>query len=358
MYPRVVIDEVKLYHNAKYLVTQAERYGVSVYAVTKVFCATPRLAQVLVDAGVSGLADSRIQNIKKMRSIHAEKMYMRVAMPSEVDDVVRYADVSLHSELETIRRIDAAAQRQDRRHRIVVMFDLGDLREGFLPEALHSVMPQILAHSHIRVEGIGVNLTCYGGVIPTRENLTVLTELAQEIERTYGQRLTLISGGASSSLYLLLDGQLPTGINHLRIGEGIVLGTEAAFDTHIEGTYDDAFVLEAEIIELKRKGSVPIGTIGNDAFGGTPVFEDKGEMVRAILAIGRQDVDFEGLTPIDEDVEILGASSDHMLMDVTHCERQLRVGDVLRFKMRYSALLKVFTSEYVEKVYATPLKRL
>lgn len=351
MYPRIVIEKKKLFDNAKSLVEMAKAQGISMYVVTKVHSADLRLAQVCLDAGVQGLADSRIQNLEKLSVLGGEKILLRLPMHSEVDKVVKFADISFNSELSTIALLDEAASKIGKTHKILVMFDLGDLREGFLPEDVDVVIPEILKHNHIKIEGIGVNLTCYGGVIPTEENLGELTRLARHIETTYDIKLNLVSGGNSSSLYLLEKGLLPKGINNLRVGEGIVLGREAAYGALMDGMHDDAFILEAEIIEYKTKDSMPKGLIGMDAFGNKPSFVDKGIMKRGIVAIGRQDVEHSALYPIDERIEIIGASSDHMILDFTKAEDAYKVGDVVRFKMDYSAMLKLFTSEFVERIY-------
>ena len=95
---------------------------------------------------------------------------------------------------------------------------------------------------------------------------------------------------------------------------------------------------------------MPIGEIGRDAFGEKPVFEDKGMMKRAILSIGRQDARIENLSPRDGGAEIIGASSDHMLLDVTACKRRLKVGDIMEFNLSYGGLLSVITSSYVSKI--------
>lgn len=351
MYPRVVIDKKKLFENTSRLVKLSKQQGISFYVVTKVHSADVELAKVCLDAGASGLAESRIQNLKKFKDLTCEKILLRLPMHSEVDDVVRYADLSFNSELSTIYKLDTAAKKINKTHKILVMFDLGDLREGFLPEQVDEVIPEILKCENIKIEGIGVNLTCYGGVIPTVENLSELTDLANHIETTYSIKLNIVSGGNSSSLYLLGKGELPKGINNLRVGEGVVLGREAAYGTLMENMHEDAFILEAEIIELKTKTSIPKGIIGMDAFGGKPVFTDKGMMKRGIVAIGRQDVDHASLFPVDSRIEIIGASSDHMILDLTATKDDYKVGDVIQFKMEYSAMLKLFTSEYVSRKY-------
>jgi predicted amino acid racemase len=351
MFPRVVIDKKKLFQNAKVIVDLAKAQNIDVFVVTKVHSADIELAKVCLEAGAIGVADSRIQNLEKLSALPCDKVLLRLPMHDEVDDVVKFADISFNSELSTIALLDAAASKAGKKHRIVVMFDLGDLREGFLPEEVDVVIPEILKCQNIVIEGIGVNLTCYGGVIPTEDNLGELAAIAQHIETTYQLKLNIVSGGNSSSLYLLENGKMPSRINNLRVGEGVVLGREAAYGEQIKGTADDAFILEAQLIEYKTKNSIPRGLIGMDAFGGKPVFEDKGMIKRGIVAIGRQDVDHLTLFPVDERIEIIGASSDHMIMDFTGAQEDYKVGDVVKFRMEYGAMLKLFTSEYVDRLY-------
>jgi predicted amino acid racemase len=143
---------------------------------------------------------------------------------------------------------------------------------------------------------------------------------------------------------------MPDGINNLRLGESIVLGRETAFGEQLEGFYDDVFVVKGEIVELKEKPTVPIGEIGMDAFGNKPEFKDRGIIRRAIVAMGRQDIDPDGFRPIDESISILGGSSDHTIIDVTGSKRIYQVGDVVSFKVDYGCLLRAMTSPYVEKV--------
>jgi hypothetical protein len=230
-----------------------------------------------------------------------------------------------------------------------MMIDLGDLREGFWPDDVLPAAREIAELPNLKLRGVGTNLTCYGGVIPTPENMQKLVDWAHRIEDACGLRIDLISGGNSSSLSLVRSGKMPREINHLRIGEGILLGRETINRDPWPGTVQNAFRLEAEIIELKEKPSIPIGETGQDAFGNRPSFEDRGDILRAILNVGREDVDVEGLVPANRELSILGASSDHLLLDVTSRRGELAVGSTLEFTLTYSALLAAMTSSYVDK---------
>jgi predicted amino acid racemase len=234
------------------------------------------------------------------------------------------------------------------------MIDLGDLREGIYfdeEDKIIKTVEEIKTMQNIEFHGIGVNLTCYGAIIPKNDNLSVLTLWAERIFRQCGIKCAIVSGGNSSSYYLIGKGELPTGINNLRLGEAFVLGTEAAYRARINDTFDDAVTLEAQIIELQTKRSIPLGESGVDAFAEKPVYEDRGMIRRAILAIGRQDADAANLMPEDPRADILGSSSDHLIMDVSKSERNYKIGDTVRFKLGYGSFLRLFTSRYVSRRY-------
>jgi len=158
-----------------------------------------------------------------------------------------------------------------------------------------------------------------------------------------------VSGGNSSALPLIAAGGMPERIDHLRIGEAILLGRETVRHSAWPGTHQDAFRLHAEVIELKEKPSAPLGEASQDAFGRSPTFTDRGERRRALVNVGREDVDPQGLTPSAPGLEVLGASSDYLLLDVTEARSEVAVGDVLRFSMSYGSLLAAMDSQYVEK---------
>ena len=349
-YPALIINKAKLAHNTKLLKDMCEAHGIQMAAVTKVYCGIPELAEAQVDAGADYIADSRIENMIKMEGIKAPKLLLRIPMISQAADVVRYCDLSLNSELEVIKALGEAALDQGKKHNIILMIDMGDLREGVWSESAVAYAGEIVQMPGVHLKGIGVNLTCYGGVLPSCENIGALVSLGEEIEDMYCIKLDIISGGNSSSLKLMNQEKMSKRVNLLRLGESIVLGMETADASHIPGTHKDIFTLNAEIVELKDKPSVPIGKIGLDAFGHKPVFTDRGNMKRAIVAIGRQDANIDGLIPRDNMIKIIGASSDHMILDVTDSEIEYTVGDILEFDLSYGGLLSVCTSEYVSKV--------
>lgn len=348
-YPALIVDRNKLEANTRTLVTRMADRGVEVAAVTKCYCADPILAKAQVRGGASMLADSRLENLKKLSGIHVPKMLLRIPMLSQVDDVVDYADISLNSEPTVLRALSEAALKKSKIHEVILMVDIGDLREGCLPEDAIAIADEILELPALRLVGIGANYSCFGGVQPDQKNLSVLVDIALQVEQKHGISLRYISGGNSVSVHAILTGEAPEKVNHIRLGEAILLGIDSEREVVIDNSYQDAFTLVAEIVELKDKPSKPIGTIGKDAFGNIPVFEDFGIRKRAILAVGRQDVKIDALKPRTTGAKIQGASSDHMIVDITDCAGTLEVGDLMEFDVGYGALLALCTSPYVEK---------
>ncbi|MBZ9687509.1 alanine/ornithine racemase family PLP-dependent enzyme [Clostridium estertheticum] len=350
-YPCVDVDLGKLTHNAKTILDLCDKVHIEVASVTKVFCAQSPITEAILKSGIKGVADSRISNLKKSKDLDCKKLMIRIPMISEAYEIVRYSDTSLNSELATIRALSIAAKDLNKTHNIILMVDIGDLREGVLIQDAASTVSEILKLDNIKLIGLGTNVTCYGGVIPDSENLGILIKLKGDIEKTFHISLPLISGGNSSSLYMVINNTMPKEITQLRIGESILLGRETAYGEVVENCYEDAFILKGEIVEIKNKPTIPTGKIGVDAFGNTPHFEDLGIRKRAIVAVGRQDIRLEGLVPVDSDISVFGASSDHLIIDITDCKKELSVGDIVDFNVDYGCLMAAMTSAYIEKYY-------
>jgi ornithine racemase len=349
MYPRIRVETKKIQANTEFLTGLCRRRGIKVAGVVKAVCGMPAAARAMVAGGAAMLGDSRLENLAGLQGLPVPRLLLRLPMPSQAGDVVRHAEISLNTELKTLQVLGKAARDLKKTHGVLLMLELGDLREGLPLQQVPGMVREIQGIQGLRLLGVGANLTCYGGILPDPQNLGLLVETAQALERQLGLSLPLVSGGNSSSLHLLDQGTLPRGINHLRLGEALLLGRETAFGRPLPGTCSDAFTLEAEIIEAQVKPSLPWGERGLDAFGQQPRFQDRGLRARAILAVGRQDVHPEHLTPLDPGVFILGASSDHLLLDVTEGERACGVGDRLAFRPDYAGLLQLMTSPYVHK---------
>jgi len=347
--PRLEIDLGKIHHNARTLVRRLALRGIAVMGVTKAALGSPAVAREMILAGVSELGDSRLENIRSMREagIVAPMALIRSPMLSQVERVAEYVDLSFHTEFEAISELSRAAQKFGKIHNIVLMVELGDLREGLFPSDVEKTVPLILNLPNLVLKGIGTNLACLNGVIPDAQKMSELSVLADSIEATYDITLDIVSGGNSANLSWALSDANTGRVNHLRLGESILLGRETLHRQPIEGLFTDAITLVAEVIESKVKPSEPWGEIAQTAFGDKPVVKEEGCMRRAILALGRQDTDPEGLS-LPNGLAILGASSDHLIVDCG--PHRLQIGSGMTFQLNYSALVRSMTSPFVVKV--------
>lgn len=346
--PRLEFDLGKLQQNVTTICNMCINKGIEVVGITKGFSALPDIARVMVNGGIQMIGDSRLENIRALREadIQAEMMLVRIPMIHEVDLVVQLSDCSLNSEISVIQKLSDAAVKQRKIHDIILMVDLGDLREGLLPEETLATVIIIKNLQGIRLKGLGVNFNCISGIEPTADKLTDLVTLAVKIENELGIQLEILSGGNTSSLALVVNDTIPKKINQLRIGEGILLGHTDIF-TNMDKTNQDAVMLTAEVIELKLKESTPKGPIARDSFGEFPKFKANGIRRRAILAIGKQDIYPNHLKPLDPNITVIAASSDHLVVDVTESSTKFQVGDEIRFIPTYPGILSLCTSKYV-----------
>lgn len=346
-YPQLEFDLALLRSNADAVISRCRGMGIRVCGVIKGVDGLPEAARVLRAAGAEELGTSRLEQVAKCRAAGVPGPWLLIRIPglTELPDVVALCETSLQSEWPTLLALEEECLRQNKTHRVIVMTDLGDLREGFWDkDELVDVCERVERElPHVQLAGIGVNLTCYGSTKPTPEKMNELVGLARQVEQRIGRKLEIVSGGATSSFTLVHWGTMPAGVNHLRIGEAILLGKDLQVDWGIRDMdylRMDALTLRAEVVEVKDKPTYPIGEFAIDAFGRKPVYEDRGIRRRAILALGRADVgELESLIPREPGLTVIGGSSDHCIVDVEDCPRRLQVGDIVEFSLCYSHML-------------------
>jgi len=323
--------------------------GISLMGVTKAVLGEPSIAKAMIQGGVKFIADSRIENIQKMKSAGISIQFVLLRTPlSQAESIVKNADISLNTEIETLKKLSYHAKGQNKIHQVIIMVELGDLREGILPCDLPQLVRKSLSLPHIKIIGIGCNLACYGGIKPDDKNMRELSELVDLIEKEFQIDLEIISGGNSANFEWFKSSQDVGRVNNLRLGESILLGCETVGRKVIPGLHTGAFQLIAEVIESKRKASVPLGEICQDAFGNVPGFLDRGDHQRVIIALGRQDVQVSNLKSNNK-LKMIGSSSDHIILDGEN--HNLEVGDEIRFSLDYSGLLATMTSPFVIKQF-------
>lgn len=352
---RLVFDPTSLRHNMEQIRDWMDGHGAYWTLVTKVLCGEPAAIRMLADIGVRSIGDSRLQNMDVIKSVmpDVETWYLRPPSVSDISRIVELSDVSLNSEIEIIRKLDKEAGRQNRVHRVVIMMELGDLREGILPGSLVSFYKSAFNLPNIEIIGIGANLGCLSGAVPSIDQFMQLILYRELLELKFERTLPVISAGASSVLPLVINKSLPRQINHFRIGEAAFLGTDLVFGGLLEGLRNDVVILEAEVTEIKEKSLTPFGETTNM----TPFeLEIKDNSMpgqrgyRALIDVGMLDTDVAGLTPCDSDLQIAGASSDITVLNLGDTPGRMKIGDKVRFQLSYSALLRLMSNRYVDKV--------
>jgi Predicted amino acid racemase len=350
-YPMVELDLKKFRHNIDQAVKICGKQGIGLAGVIKGFTAIPEGVKQFAEAGCDFIASSRLEQIEGAikYGIKATYMLIRVPMLSEAEDVIRLTDISLNSEVEVMKALNKEALRQEKKHKVILMIDLGDLREGFWDkkELLDAALMVENQLDGLYLAGVGTNLGCYGSILATPEKMNELIADAEMIEKAIGRKLDIISGGATTSFPMVLNGTMPERINNLRMGEGIILAKDLKdlFKLDMSFMYQDAFTLKAQIIEIKNKPSYPVGELSFDAYGNVGTYVDRGIRKRALLGMGKVDFAFPDMIyPRDKGVEALGASSDHLIMDIEDAERTFKVGDIMEFDLCYATIVYVTNS--------------
>lgn len=357
----ITLDQQKLAHNYAYLDQLFSGKNISWAVVSKMLCGSQSFLEALLSLGMKQVCDSRISHLKLIKEIRpdVETVYIKPPAIQTIPHVVSYADISCNTEFETIRRLSAEAVRQEKIHRIIIMIELGELREGVLRDDLIDFYERVFELPGIEVVGIGANLTCMYGVLPNHDKLIQLSLYKQLIEARFNRKIPFVSGGASVTIPLIFEGTLPAGINHFRIGETLYLGTDVYHQGVLPGMKSDVFRLYAQIIELTEKPMTPMGEMGANLTGESLTFETQDTMTssyRAILDVGLLDVDEAHVFPINKELKIVGASSDMIVLDLGENPENLKVGDLIPFEMDYMGILRLMNSPYVEKKLAHELK--
>jgi predicted amino acid racemase len=363
-YPCIKINLNKIADNARFINDRCSRCGVSVVGVTKSILADINIVKILKKSGIKVFGDSRLLNLQKLRNYFGfgqELVMLRAPMLSECEALVEICDTSLQTELETVKRLSIICSRKKITHNIIIMVEMDDRREGIYPaEVLNFFDTVYRNYKNINIIGLGTNARCISKRKPTLKSIENLISLRNKIKEIYNYRIPLISGGNSSLWKYIASGSLPGEVNQIRIGEAIFIGHETASYEKIEELHEDSFILESEVIEVKEK---------------------KGEIYKAILALGLQDVNCKHIKIENPYYEIAGQSSDHtvlklkkefhylknsssnpnIMFEYNHFKKsdmndaaslmELNVGSIVRFKLDYFGLLSCMTSPFVIKKY-------
>lgn len=356
----ITLHAAKLRHNFKVLDQIFAQNKIEWAIVAKLLCGNEKFLQVLLNLSDKEICDSRLSNLKTIKKLSpkTQTIYIKPPAPRLVKSIVKFADISFNTEISTLEALSAEAVKQNKIHKVVLMVEMGELREGIMARNLMQFYDEVLALSNIEVVALGTNLNCLNGILPDEKKLIKLNRFKEIIEENSGKKIPYISGGSSVTIPLIFKNQIPFGINHFRVGETLYFGTNVYEDSLIAGMYHDVFTLTAEIIEMQEKPTIPSGTAGTNLTGETPVFseEEKGKSsLRAIVDVGLLDIDHKDITALVPGIEIIGASSDMLILDLGENSEHLEVGDTINFSMNYMAVLRAMNSNYIDKKIETEI---
>lgn len=350
----LTFNKNKLNNNFRFLDKKFSDNNIEWGVVSKLLCGNKEYIKLLIDLGIKEIHDSRISNLKTIKKIDdsVQTVYIKPPAKRSIPNLIKYADVSFNTELQTIQLLSKEAQKQNKKHKIIIMIEMGDLREGVLGEQLIDFYEHIFKLPNIYVVGLGTNLNCLHGVMPSPDKLIQLSLYKQIIEVKFNRKIPWISGGTSVVFPLLLKRILPKGVNHFRIGETLYFGVNLFSGKTIKGMKSDVIKLYSEIIELTEKPKNPSGELAANPSGDTYEIDESEygkKSYRAIIDVGLLDVSAEFLIPDDKSIEIVGASSDMLILDLGKTRRNYKVGDLVSFKLKYMGALHLLSSDYIDK---------
>lgn len=344
----------KLEKNFNYLNALFKTHQIEWAIVTKLLCGNRLFIEEVLKLDIKEVCDSRLKNLELIKKLNPniQTVYIKPPPQKSIKRLVKYADVSFNTESSTIELISKEAVLQGKTHRITIMIELADLREGIMGDYLTEFYEKVFRLPNIEIVAIGTNLNCLNGVMPSHDKLIQLSLYSQIIELKYNKKIKWITGGTSVVLPLLLEKQLPKAINHFRIGEALYFGNNLVTEKPYKDMHQDVFKLSCEIIEITNKPKTPSGDLAKNPSGEVfdVVQEDIGKFsYRAILDLGLLDININSIVPDDTSIKILSASSDMLIVDLEDNQKNYHVGDSITFAVSYMGALRLLSSDYIEK---------
>lgn len=362
---KLEINITEIRNNIKKISEYLKKNNIEWSLITKVFSGDQDFMDKILTndiiKDIHSVGDSRLSSLKKLKELNKDLITIYIKPPAKVyvDEIVEYADISLNSSYKTIVALNEAAKKQKKMHKIIVMVELGELREGVLRENLVDFYQKVFSMSNIQVIGLGSNLGCMYGIEPTYDKLMQLSLYKELLESKFKEKMEFISGGSSITLPLVESQKIPKEINHFRIGEAAFFGTSPLDNEKFLDLSTNTFNFFGNIIELEEKDIVPDGIISDASIGHTSEFDETNintKSYKAILDFGLLDVDIDELTLKDSSIDFVGTTSDMTVYDIgknrdANNNKKYGVGTRICFKPSYMAVARLLNSKFIEKEF-------
>lgn len=327
----------KIKYNAYILNTLLKQHHIHFTPVLKCVAGDRKIVETLKSVGLTHFADARINNILKSKDDDITYMMIRTANHQELEDIVQCVDTSIQTELDTIRQINEIASKQKVKHKILLMVDWKDSREGVLTYDVLAYIREIINMHHIHLEGLAFNFMYFNEIAPTEEDVEMINQFVNSVEKASHLKFKTISGGNSSMLLQMLYNDLGK-MNDLRIGETLFRGVETTTNQHLDTLYQNAIILDTEIVEIKPRININNGQ----------------QYLQAILDIGNLDTNVDDIKPLYHNVDVLGATSDHLMIDLLNNDHY-QIGDKIQFSLGYKALAQSMFMSHLNRFYLNDL---
>lgn len=323
--PTVRINLAKIRTNTAFIKSLAPQTLLA--GVTKGCGGDPEVAAAMLAGGAEQLADSRLKRLRRLRQRFPDVplIMLRQPLKHELNEVVKHELITVVSCRSVAKTLAKVAAKQGKVVPLILMLEVGGLREGLFPNEAIALAKALKNQPAVKLDGLAVNVGCYQGKMPDSSVWQLLLQLSYELKKL-GFSLKYISGGNSSVISFLKAKTVPQEVNHFRVGEAILLGIDTLSNQPVAELAADAFIVEAEVIESKKKNGY----------------------YNQVVALGRQEVGFGSLQPINAG-EISIINSDHLVIR----SKQLLAltGETVKFIPDYFALMSLMESAYVKKRY-------
>ncbi len=344
--PRLTIDLDAVAEASRRLAAELLGRGITLVGVTKCVDGEPQVGRAMLEAGCAGLADSRLPSLVRLAAqALAPLTLIRAPQPDELEAAAQVADRVLLSDPGSARVLGEHAPGAP--IQVLLTVDLGDRREGVLPDAAPAVAAELARLPGIELAGISVNFACLSGQLPSQALFRQAEDVLAAIAGDCVAEPLLSLGGTCAVQHL--DGYRPRFATEIRSGGGPVYGYDFVSGGPIAGLERTDPVLTAVVLECYHKPPAPQGPGGLDAFGHVPEVDlPDHDAWYAMLGIGRRDIEPGGLRPLLPGVSIAGATSDVSMLITPE---PLNPGDEVEFAVDYDALVRAVTSPFVAEEY-------
>jgi predicted amino acid racemase len=330
--PQLRIDIDAIGGNTEAVAALLRVHSLDLVAVTKGCLGEPRVAVAMLDGGAVAIADTRDINLRRLRSALPGVELHRIHLPSfsepfEAGDVTY---VSSREGAEAVATLAGSGGKAGPR-RVMVQVETGDEREGAPIDRLQGLAAGIAGDPRLELVGISTNYACFKGKPEGIRGSVEMIAGAAATLRQAGMPIHRVSGGNSSVLWLLAEGEaLPAGVTELRCGEALLLGQDALYHRPFPGCRTDACVLGAEVVEEYTRRAA-----GKSAR-------------RLVLGVGRQDLGAGAVKFAEPGLSEVGRSADYLVVEAGATCPSIPVGMLVEMIPSYEALVAAWTSPYVE----------